>query len=111
MSRALQLLEATVKPATPPVPSSSSSLNIGEILRRSGVVAQAEIDDALAVMASHEMRLGQALVAIGACTVDDVPRTRPPTPPRRVDDGMPVCSRRDHRRRLRRNRPGLRMPG
>jgi hypothetical protein len=72
MSRALRPLEVTMHSSSTPSTPPSPPLSIGEILRRAGVVTQAEIDDALALIATHEMRLGQALVAIGACTVDDV---------------------------------------
>lgn len=47
-------------------------LNLGEVLRRSGKVTQAQIDEAVVVAADRGCRLGEALVQIGACSIDDV---------------------------------------
>jgi hypothetical protein len=52
---------------------SEYKMNIGEVLRRAGVVTQGQIDDAVTMM---ELRpgtmIGEALVLIGACRMQDV---------------------------------------
>ena len=47
-------------------------MNIGEILRRAGVVSQADIDFAVEVQRSTGARLGEALVHIEACSSQDL---------------------------------------
>lgn len=49
-----------------------TTINIGEVLRRAGAVTQKQIDRAVAIMSDHDMKLGEALVAIGACSKADV---------------------------------------
>lgn len=48
-------------------------MNIGEVLRRAGKVTQGDIDDAVTLMGIRgNLKLGEALVEIGACKMQDV---------------------------------------
>lgn len=49
-------------------------LNIGEVLRRTGVVSQADIDEAVVVMNASGVRIGEALVSLGKCAAIDIDR-------------------------------------
>lgn len=45
-----------------------SRLQIGAILRRYGIISEAELDLALSYQREHRVRLGEALLALGYCT-------------------------------------------
>lgn len=62
------------KNTSPDGKSDTHALNIGEVLRKAGSVTQPEIDAAVVVAAERGLKLGEALVAIGACTADAVAR-------------------------------------
>lgn len=49
-------------------------LNIGEVLRRMGVIDQGDIDRAVIVQKANGKMLGESLVLNGACTEEDVER-------------------------------------
>lgn len=53
--------------------SQPHAMNIGEVLRCAGKVTQDHIDDAVTLMSVHPgMKIGEALVMMRACTMEDV---------------------------------------
>lgn len=51
----------------------SYTMNLGEVLRRAGVITQGHIDDAVTMMELRPgTKIGEALVLIGACKMQDI---------------------------------------